>query len=82
LRAANIQVVQFERLAGAHLFEWVFLVDPDFVDHRPDSFFTIVLCKIERSKRDSFANRGHSRQRSNAGRDKPVLLPFGASVLQ
>jgi hypothetical protein len=22
------------------LFEWVFLVDPDFVDHRPDSFFT------------------------------------------
>src|SRR6516164_5061815 len=73
LQPANIRVVQFERLAGAHLFEWVFLVSPDFVDHRPNSFFAIVLCKIERSKSDSFTNRGHSRQRSKAGRDKPVL---------
>jgi len=27
LRVANIHVVQLNRLAGAHLFEWVFLVD-------------------------------------------------------
>ena len=41
LQPANIRVVQFERLAGAHLFEWVFLVGSDFVDHhRPYSFFT------------------------------------------
>ena len=55
LRVANIHVVQFERLAGAHLFEWVFLLDPDFVDHhRSYPFFTrVVLCEIERLKRDS-----------------------------
>ena len=39
LRVANIHVVQFERLAGAHLFEWIFLPGPDFVDHRPNCFF-------------------------------------------
>ena len=62
LRVANIHVVQFERLAGAHLFEWVFLVGPDFVDrrfscffnHRPYPFFTrVVLCETERLKRGS-----------------------------
>jgi hypothetical protein len=55
LRAPNIHVVQFERLAGAHLFEWVFLLDPDFVDHHCSyPFFTrVVLCEIERLKRGS-----------------------------
>src|SRR6516165_1223460 len=33
LSVANIHVVQFERLAGAHLLEWVFLLGSDFVDH-------------------------------------------------
>ena len=39
LRAANIKVVQFERLTEAHFFEWVFFVDTGFVDRRPDCFF-------------------------------------------
>jgi len=39
LHPANIRVVEFERLAGAHLFEWVFLVGPDFVDHRTQLLF-------------------------------------------
>ena len=30
LRVANIHVVQLECLAGPHLFEWVFLIDPGF----------------------------------------------------
>src|SRR3974390_3070865 len=38
LRATNIHITQFERLTGTHLFEWIFLVRPDFVDHRPYSF--------------------------------------------
>jgi hypothetical protein len=54
LRVANIHVVQFERLAGAHLFEWVFLLDPDFVDQSSPLllFHTRCLCEIERLKRD------------------------------
>jgi hypothetical protein len=43
LGVANIKVVQFECLAEAHSFEWVFLLGPDFVDHGPDSFFTRVV---------------------------------------
>jgi hypothetical protein len=41
LRAANIHVAQFERLAGVHLFEWIFLVDPDFVEHRTQLLFLL-----------------------------------------
>jgi hypothetical protein len=52
LRATNIHITQFERVAGAHLFEWVFLVDPDFVEHPTQllSFSRVVLCEIERLK--------------------------------
>ena len=39
LRATNIHITQFERLTEAHFFEWVFFVDPGFVDRRPDCFF-------------------------------------------
>jgi hypothetical protein len=38
LRATNIHITQFERLTEAHIFEWVFFVDPGFVDRRPDCF--------------------------------------------
>ena len=48
LRVANIHVVQLNRPAGAHLFEGVFLVDPDFVDRGSDCFSrAFASCEIE-----------------------------------
>ena len=35
LRVAHIHLIQFKRFAGAHSFEWVFLLGPDFVDPSP-----------------------------------------------